>query len=486
MSAALVALGIIAVIIIGALLFGAIGAHQLTKKATAQEYMVGGRSFGPLFLWLLLAGEIYTSFTFLGAAGWAYGKGAPALYILCYPTVAYIISYFLLPPIWRAAKRRNLLTGPDFLESHYRSKALGIAVAMVGFLFLVPYVTLQMRGIEILLAIAGYASFNSAVAVALAFVLIAIFVYVGGLRGIAWAAIIKDSMVLLGVLFAGIAIPIHFFGSPANAIHRLLQVHPGWLNLKAGTGEYGTVWFVSTVLLTSLGFYMWPDSMAAIYSAKSEDTLRRNAMYLPVYQLMLLLIYFAGFTALLVLPGLSGPAADQSFMLVVQKYYPPWVLGLMAGAGSLAGLIPASAQVLGAASIFTKNILGDWLGIAKSDRARTHATRVMVLVVSGLALLYWLLVKSTLVSLNLIAYEGVTQFFPGVVFALTWRRASAAGVMAGIFSGLAFLVLLTATHHDNIGGINAGFFALLINVFVCVAVSLCGKTLRPLETAEND
>jgi SSS family solute:Na+ symporter len=293
-------------------------------------------------------------------------------------------------------------------------------------------------------------------------------------------------MVLLGVLFAGIAIPTHFFGSPAHAVHKLLQVHPGWLTLKQGSGEFGTVWFVSTVLLTSLGFYMWPDSMAAIYSAKSEDTLRRNAMYLPVYQLMLLLVYFAGFTALLVLPGLTGPSADQSFMLVVQKYYPPWVLGLMAGAGSLAGLIPASAQVLGAASIFTKNILGDWLGIAKSDRARTRATRIMVLVVSGLALLYWLLVKSTLVSLNLIAYEGVTQFFPGVVFALTWRRASAAGVMAGIFSGLAFLVLLTATHHENIGGINAGFFALLINIAICVVISLFSKTLRPIEVASEN
>lgn len=478
-----IALGIIACIIIGALVFGALLARH-TKKLSSQEYMVGGRSFGPLFLWLLLAGEIYTSFTFLGAAGWAYGKGAPALYILCYPTVAYIVSYFLLPPIWRAAKRRNLLTGPDFLESHYRSKALGVMVALVGFLFLVPYVTLQMRGIEILLSIAGYASFNSDVAVALAFTLIAVFVYIGGLRGIAWAAIIKDSLVLIGVVFAGVVLPIHFFGSPTHLVTRLLQVHPGWLTLHTGSSEFGTTWFVSTVLLTSVGFYMWPDSMAAIYSAKSEDTLRRNAMYLPVYQLMLLLIYFAGFTALLVLPGLTGPAADQSFMLVVQRYYPPWVLGLMAGAGCLAGLIPASAQVLGAASIFSKNILGDWLGLVKSDRARMHATRIMVLVVSGLALLFWLLAKTTLVGLNLIAYGGVTQFFPGVVFALTWRRASAAGVFAGILCGLAALVFIAATHRLTIHGISSGFFALLVNVLVCVGVSLFSRTLRPIETAD--
>ena len=478
-----VALGMIVAIILGALAFGALGAHR-TRKLTAQEYMVGGRSFGPLFLWLLLAGEIYTSFTFLGAAGWAYSKGAPALYILCYPTLAYIISYFLLPPIWRAAKRKNLLTGPDFLESHYRSKALGVLAALVGFFFLVPYVTLQMRGIEILLSLAGYASFNSEVAVTLAFVLIAVFVYVGGLRGIAWAAIIKDSLVLIGVMFAGILLPMHFFGSPAHLMTRLLEVHPGWLTLHHGSGEFGTIWFVSTVLLTSVGFYMWPDSMAAIYSAKSEDTLRRNAMYLPIYQLMLLLIYFAGFTALLLMPGLTGPAADQSFMLVVQKYYPPWVLGLLAGAGCLAGLIPASAQVLGAASIFSKNILGDWLGLAKSDHARTRATRIMVLVVSLLALLFWLFAKTTLVGLNLIAYEGVAQFFPGVVFALIWRRASAAGVIAGIASGLTVLIYLAATHRDTIGGVAVGFVALVVNLLACVGVSLFSRTLRPVETAD--
>src|SRR5579872_2155333 len=478
-----VALGLIVTIILGALVFGALGAHH-TKKLTAQEYMVGGRSFGPLFLWLLLAGEIYTSFTFLGAAGWAYSKGAPALYILCYPTVAYIISYFLLPPIWRSAKRKNLLTGPDFLESHYRSKPLGVLVALIGFFFLVPYVTLQMRGIEILLNIAGYASFSSQVAVGLAFGLIAVFVYVGGLRGIAWAAIIKDSLVLVGVIFAGIVLPMHFFGSPTHLMARLLQAHPGWLTLSHGSTEFGTTWFISTVLLTSVGFYMWPDSMAAIYSAKSEDTLRRNAMYLPVYQLMLLLIYFAGFTALLLMPGLTGAAADQSFMLVVQKYYPPWVLGLLAGAGCLAGLIPASAQVLGAASIFTKNILGDWLGFVKSDHARTHATRIMVLVVSFLALLYWLFTQASLVGLNLIAYEGVAQFFPGVVFALVWRRASAAGVIAGIASGLIVLVYLAATHRETIGGIAVGCFALAVNVLVCVGVSLFSRTLRPVEIAD--
>ncbi len=470
MTDSAIALSIVAVVIVCVVLLGLWSARGVMMDP--EQYMVGGRSFGAILLWLLMAGEIYTSFTFLGAAGWAYGKGAPAFYILCYGAVAYIISYFLLPPIWRVATRYRLLTGPDFFAHRYRSRALGVIVALVGFVFLVPYVTLQLTGVQILLRIAGYGSLDATRAVALAFVAIALFVYTTGLRGTAWASIAKDALVLLGVLFAGIALPIHFFGSPANVISRVVEAHPHWMTLEPGGGGMGTCWFVSTVILTACGFFMWPQSMAAAYSAKSDDALRRNAIFLPLYQLMLLLIFFAGFTALVLLPGLKGPEADQSFMLVVQRYYPPWVVGLLAGAGCLAALIPASGQLLAAASIFTKNVLGDWLNTATSDRARMRATRLVVLVVAVLALLFWLYEKTTLVNLLLIAYNGVTQFFPGAVLAFAWRRTSAWGVGAGIIAGLVVLAVLALSGISTVGGINAGFFALLINAAVCAIVSL--------------
>ena len=103
---------------------------------------MGGRSFGAILLWLLLAGEIYTTFTFLKAAGWAYSRVAPAFYILCYGTIAYLISYFLLPPIWEIAKARGLLTGPDFFAGMLKSeadqmRATRVLVLIVGALALI-------------------------------------------------------------------------------------------------------------------------------------------------------------------------------------------------------------------------------------------------------------------------------------------------------------------------------------------------------------
>ena len=461
---AAIALGIVAVVVVATIALGLRGVRGVTMDP--QEYIVGGRRIGALLLWLLLAGEIYTTFTFLGAAGWAYGRGAPAYYILCYGTLAYIISFFLAPRVHRIARERGYLTGPDFFRDRYDSRLLGALVALLGFVMLVPYVTLQLTGLQILLQIAGFGSINALAAVAIGFFVIALFTFVAGLHGTAWASVAKDALVLVGVLFAGIVLPAHFFGSPAGAMDAVLRDHPGWLTIAGpDVPASGITWVVSTTVLTACGFFMWPQSMAAIYSARDEDTLRRNAVFLPFYQVMLLFVFFAGFTALEVLPGLTGPAADQSFMLVVQKYYPAWVLGIIAAAGTLAALVPAAGQLLAAASIVSKNVFADY-GIARDQAAQTRTTRILVLVVAALAFGFWAVEKVTLVGLLLIAYNGVTQLFPGVVLGVTARRPPAAAVGAGIVAGVVVLIDFAATKTGQLWGINSGIIALFANVVV--------------------
>ncbi len=190
---------------------------------------------------------------------------------------------------------------------------------------------------------------------------------------------------------------------------------------------------------------------------------------------MFLFVYFAGFTALLVMPGLKGPAVDQSFMLVVQKYYSPWVLGFVAAAGCLAGLVPASVQILAAASIVSKNVLGDMFGIAKTSAAQTRATRILILVVAAFAFVFWVYAKTTLVGLLLISYNGITQLFPGVVLSFARVRPRAAGVGAGIVSGIAALAAFAVAGISIVGGINVGIVALALNFIVTLAV---GYALR--------
>jgi solute:Na+ symporter, SSS family len=472
-STGAVALTIVAVVVFGTILFALLGVRRVKMDPT--QYIVAGRSFGTLFLWVLLAGEIYTTFTFLGVAGLAYSAGAPAFYALAYGTCAYVIGYFLAPAIWRVGKERNLLTGPDFFESAYRSRTLGVSIAVLQFLMVVPYVALQLSGLQILMRIAGYGAYNATASVCIGFIVLAFFVFTAGLRGTAWASVVKDLFVLGAVTFAGIAIPLHFFGSPAAMLQHLAQAHPQMLTLPAGSAPHGVVWFVSTILLSAIGFYMGPHSMSAVYSARSGDTLRRNAVLLPLYQMFLALMILAGFSAVLIVPGLKGTDVDQSFLLVVQRYYPAWILGLIAAAGALAALVPASALLLAGASVITKNVLGDGFGFATSDVARTRYTRVLVLVVALLALGLWLAAQRTVVELLLLYYNGITQFAPGVIASFVWPRANARSVGAGIAVGL-FVAMPLAILNVTPWGINVGFLGLLANVATLIVLSLL---LRP-------
>ncbi len=470
MSNALIALGIVALVVGGTIAFALASVKRLASDP--REYVVAGRSFGAFFLWLLLAGEVYTAFTFLGAAGWAYSFGAAAFYILAYGTIGFVIGYFLLPALNAVGHARGLLTSADFFRDRFGSRALGIAVGALQFVLLVPYVTLQLTGLQILLTIAGYNAYNATAGVAIAFLLMALFVFTAGLRGMAWASIVKDGLVLLAVIFAGIVIPAHFFGSVGAMFDRLVQLHPQMLTFPTTLTNHSLIWYLSTVVLTGVGFFTGPHTMNAIFSARDGNALRRNSIWLPIYQLVLLLVFFAGFAALLIVPGMKPGESDQSFVLVVQRFYPAWVTGVIAAAGVLAALVPAAALLLGGASTFAKNVLADGFGVAKGDREQTMAMRISVIALAVLALLLWLVYKKTLVDLLLYYYNGVTQFMPGLVFAFVWKQVSATAIGLGIAGGLA-TVLVTVLEHVNPTpwGINIGLLALVVNIIIVLTVT---------------
>jgi len=420
-----------------------------------------------MLLWLLMAGENYTSYTFLGAAGWAYSKGVVAFYVFASFTISCILTFFIFPPLWRAARTNGLMTSADYFEDAYKSRWLGVAAAAVGFVALVPFVTLQLTGIQIFLQIASYGKVTSVSAAGVAFLAIVAFILVGGIRGVAFASIFKDAMMVGALLFAGIALPIHFAGSPVAVINRVLLQYPHWMTLADHGGEFGLRWFISTILLAAGGAVMWPHAVAASFSARNEDAIRWNAVRLPFYQLMLLLVYFAGFTALMVRPGLTGAAVDQSFMLLVQEHYSPWVLGTIAGTGCLAALLPAGAQVLAAASLISRNIVGPITG--NREQQRTGTTRWLVILVATMAFGLWAFANTTIIGLVLMGYTIIVQLLPGVIFSFLATPPKAISIGAGLI--VAFLIILSSAFFQirTFGGINIGLVALVAN---CLGIAV--------------
>jgi solute:Na+ symporter, SSS family len=440
------------------------------RKMDLEQWTVGGRGFGGLLIYLLMAGEVYTTFSFLGASGWAYSRGGPTLYILAYITLMYVVTFFLAPDLWKIARKHGLQTQPDFFHLRYENKYLAALVAAAGVAFLIPYFQLQLTGLGIIVSIASFDGIGRTAAMVISVVILTAFVLTGGVRAVAWVSVLKDLLMIFAALAVGIAIPYLHFGGIGPMFAAMVKAHPAHLTMPGATKDLGHTWYVTTVLLTSLGGYMWPHAFGASFSAKSSDTLRRNAVIMPVYTISLAFVFFAGFTAFLVAPGLAN--GDLSLLTVARQSFPPWFLGLIGGAGALTAIVPAAILVLTAATLFAKNLCRPIFAPALADHEVGRLARIMVVVLSLISLYLAIYSSSTLVSLLLLGYAGVTQFFPGVILGLYWKRVSTVGVFAGLIAGLSIVAVLMLSNQDPFHGWSAGFVALCVNFLVTVSLSL--------------
>jgi SSS family solute:Na+ symporter len=450
------------------------------RKMDLETWTVGGRRFGVILIWLLMAGEIYTTFTFLGASGWAYSRGAPAFYIMIYGTLAYTISFFILPAIWRIGKKHSLHTQPDFFIARYGSRSLGVFVAVIGVFCIIPYLQLQLKGLGLIVTEASNHAIGFNTAIVIGFFLTCLFVFTSGIRGSAWVSIIKDIMMLLSVGIVGIGIPYIYFGGIGKMFHALAAQHPARLVFPGATATMDVPWVMSTVLLTGAGFYMWPNIFATAFSAKSSETIKRNAVIMPLYQLPILLILMVGFTALLAIPGLKD--GDFAFLSIVNRTYPQWFMGFVGAAGAVTAMVPASILVLFASALLAKNVYQTGINPKASDQDVVRLSRLMVVVVMAAGLLFAIWFPNALVNLLLIGYNGVSQFCPGVVLGLYWKRLHAKAVFAGIVTGLAVVAILVFGKHDPFLGLNAGFVALIVNF----AVTILTAWIFPGPESEDD
>jgi solute:Na+ symporter, SSS family len=468
MSPSLVALTIISVIVaVGSVVGFRAGSH---RKMDLEQWVVGGRGFGMLLVWLLMAGEIYTTFTFLGVSGWAYSKGGPVLFILGYQPLMYLVSFYILPQVWETGRKYRLQTQADFFQARYNSKYLAAFVALVGVIFLIPYLQLQLTGLGIIVEVASFGGIHRTPAMVIAFAIVAGFVLTSGIRGVAWVSVLKDCLLLLAAVFIGIAVPHIYFGGIGPMFAALARAKPAHLVMPGATANLGHAWYISSVLLSALGFYMWPQYFGASFTAKSGDTLRRNAVIMPLYSITMPLMFFVGFAAVLVLPRLAN--GDLAMLTIVRKTFPAWFLGVIGGAGALTAMVPAAIQILTASTLFAKNLCRPILAPSMSDQQVAKLAKITVLVITLAALCSAIYSSTTLVALLLVGYAGVAQFFPGVVLGLYSKRATMPGVFAGMVTGIVIVVFLMLSKHDPIMGLNAGFIALCFNFAVTGVVSL--------------
>lgn len=455
------------------------------KNMNLQQFAVGDRGFGTLFVFLLIAGEVYTTFTFLGGSGWAYSKGAAAYYVPTYIFLAYIISYWIAPKIWRYGKEHGIISQPDYFASKYDSRAMGMIVAIVGSLAIVPYICIQMKGLGIIVSEASYGAISPVAASVIGAIVITTYVIFSGIHGSAWTAVIKDIMILGVVIFLGIYIPVHYFGGIQNMFESVQAVKPELLTL-ANQG-LSVPWFISTVLLNAISFYLLPTSFSVVFSANGERALRKNAITLPLYTILLLFVFFIGFSAIVKIPGLQGAAGDLSLLRLSIQTFDPWIIGIVGAAGLLTALVPASVMLMSASVGLTKGVYNVIFPKA-TEKQQLVASKLFIIILSLTALIFTVSGGTALALLNIMSYSLIAQLAPALFLSFSPKNyMNKYGAMTGIITGV--LIVLYATIFNikiatffptvphAINDISTGAIALFVNIVITIIVSVVSKNI---------
>ena len=418
------------------------------------EWGLGGRGFGAFISWFLLGGDLYTAYTFIAVPALVYAVGAAGFYALSYVVMVFPIVFVFGPRLWSVARARGYITPAEFARGRYGSQGLMLAVTVTGILATMPYIALQLVGIEAVLTVLGIGgtSHNRLVndlPLLIAFLVLAVYTYLAGLRAPALIAFVKDALVYVTVIVAIIYIPGklggwgHIFS--ASAAH-LKTVNPTTGKPKgslivAPAGEWA---YASLALGSALALFMYPHAVTGVLASKRRDVIRRSAAALPAYSLVLGLIALFGYMALAspaVNAGVKagGGNAQLSVPLLFQHMFPSWFAGVGYSAIVIGALVPAAIMSIAAANLFTRNIYKEFLRPNATPAQETRVARLASLLVKVGALGFVLELNKTFsINLQLLGGVWILQIFPSVVIGLYTRWFHRFALIIGWAAGMAY------------------------------------------------
>jgi SSS family solute:Na+ symporter len=451
------------------------------KGAHLDEWGLGGRNFGTWITWFLVGGDFYTAYTVIAVPALVYAVGAYGFFALPYTILVYPIVFIIMPRLWHAAHKAGHVTAADVVYGRYGSRALELAIAVTGVVATMPYIALQLVGMEVVIKALGL---TGELPLAAAFVILALYTYSAGLRAPALIAFVKDLMIYIVVLVAVVLVPMKL-GGYANVFHAAgdaFAAKGGATGLTLKPAQY--LPYASLALGSALAAFMYPHTLTGIFAARSANTIRKNAVFLPAYTVLLGLIALLGYMAYAA--RLTVKSNNDVVPALFNALFPSWFAGFAFAAIAIGALVPAAVMSIGAANLFTRNF---WKAYVKPDVTPAGEAKVakIVSLVVKLGALVFILFLPTQFALDLQLLGGlwILQTFPSVVFGLFfgWFRAPAllAGWAVGLVGGswLAFSDGIKPVHTFVIGDgsytLYTGMTALVLNIVVAVLVQLVVK-----------
>ncbi len=404
------------------------------------EWGLGGRRFGTFVTWFLLGGDLYTAYTFVAVPALIYGAGALGFFAVPYTIMVYPILYVVFPRFWAVAHRHGYVTAADFVRGRFGNRWLALAVALTGLLATMPYIALQLVGMQVVIGALGVetSGFVGDLPLIIAFVILAAFTYSSGLRAPAMIAVVKDVLIYVTVIAAIIVIPLHLGGYGAifakvPAAKQLLAAPP------AGTlGSFSA--YATLALGSALALLLYPHSITGILSSSSARVIRRNAALLPAYSLVLGLLSLLGFMAIAYgvqqMPeyaaGFKRYGNNFSIPALILAAFPSWFVGLAFAAIAIGALVPAAIMSIATANLFTRNIYREFIRPDCTDAEESRVAKLASLVVKAGALVFiFALDLPYALQLQLLGGIWIIQILPSVVLALYTRMLHGWALLIG-------------------------------------------------------
>ncbi|MGN9804362.1 monocarboxylate uptake permease MctP [Micromonospora sp. L32] len=472
--------------------------------AHLDEWGLGGRNFGGWITWFLVGGDLYTAYTFVAVPALVFGAGAMGFFAVPYTIVIYPLVFLVLCRLWSVSHRHGFVTPADFVRNRFDSPVLALLVAITGIVATMPYIALQLVGIEAVLktmGVTGESTLARHLPIIIAFAILAAYTYQSGLRAPALIAFVKDTLIYIVILVAVLYLPYKLGGwgeifDAADAKFKASAAPGDGILLNANNQlQYITLAFGS-----ALALFLYPHSITGVLASRNRDVIKRNMSALPAYSLLLGLIALLGFMAIAAgvkpLPGATAGSVDNNTVVPVlfDQQFPDWFAGVAYAAIGIGALVPAAIMSIAAANLFTRNIYKEYLKRDASPAQEAQVSKVTSLLVKVGALAFIIFLDPQFsIDLQLIGGVIILQTLPAVALGLytRWfhRTALIAGWAAGMGMGMWMLYQIanpvTGKKHfagsafplsefgfDTKKTIYVGIVAVLVNLVVAALLTL--------------
>ena len=418
------------------------------------EWGLGGRGFGTFIAWFLIGGDIYTAYTFIAVPATLYAGSVVGFFAVPYTIVVYPLIFLFLPRLWSVSHRHGYVTPADFVQGRYDSRVLALAVALTGILATMPYIALQLVGMQVVLQVMGIGGGSDSwyvndVPLFLAFAVLAAYTYSSGLRAPALIAFVKDALIYLVILVAVFYIPHqlggwgHVFSSVSDSFDTFNSENADAIAageaVPKGTMPVGPAqWaYASLALGSALALFMYPHSITGVLSTRNRSVIRRNAALLPAYSFLPGLLALLGFVA--IAAGVKVENPQQSVPQLFEDQFSPWFAGVAFAAIVIGALVPAAIMSIAAANLWTRNVYKAFINRHATHAQEATQSKVVSLLVKFGALVFVLaLSKDFAINLQLLGGVWILQTLPAIVIGLYTRWLHRWAVLAGWAAGMAW------------------------------------------------